>query len=64
MQEIQNIGVDVAKDELVVWVNGSTHTVANQAPAIAAWLHTLRGAARLAVESTGQYHQLLIQLAH
>lgn len=64
MQEIQNIGVDVAKDELVVWVNGSTHTVANQAQAVTAWLRTLRGPARLAVESTGQYHQLLIQLAH
>ena len=58
-------GVDVAKAELVIACKGQaqTHTIANKAEAICAWLKTLPPGSAVAMESTGRYHQLLAQLA-
>jgi transposase len=60
------VGVDVAKDELVVAVIGEqmTHSLANAAQEIRAWLRTLPKGSIVAMESTGVYHQLLARLAH
>jgi transposase len=63
------IGVDVAKDELVIAHSASPHAppvvsaMANQAKAIAAWLATLPAGSAIAMESTGRYHQTLAQLS-
>lgn len=60
------IGVDVAKDAVVVAWHGQTGTrsVANAAGALKAWLKTLPQHAHIGVESTGGYHELLARLAH
>lgn len=66
MQEPLNIGIDVAKAELVIGVvdhpewNGS---IANTAAQIQRWLARVPVDARLAVESTGRYHKQLVELA-
>ena len=63
---VLNFGIDVAKNELVVAVADHpqySKTVPNQASAIQAWLDGLPGDARIAVESTGRYHGLLVELA-
>ena len=66
MQDVLNIGVDVAKAELVIGVvdhpehNGA---IANAAVPIKKWLNGLPGNARIAVESTGSYHELLVDVA-
>ncbi|WCM91261.1 IS110 family transposase [Acidovorax sp. NCPPB 2350] len=59
------IGVDVSKAELVIAVHGQPgcQCIANQTDAILAWLRQLPAHARLAVESTGHYHQLFAHLA-
>lgn len=67
MQDIEVfVGVDVAKDALVVATSDqqACRTIANEAGAINAWLHELPHGAALAMESTGRYHQLLAALAH
>lgn len=67
MQDIEVfVGVDVAKDELVVAHHDQAgcRTLANEAGAINAWLQELPPGAALAMESTGRYHQLLATLAH
>jgi len=60
------LGVDVAKDELVVQGldQGAAHRLANSASEIRSWLGQLPPASMVAMESTGKYHQLLAQLAH
>jgi len=69
MQEHQSsgpfIGVDVAKDELVVCTHGqsSLTSIPNQAASIARWLKTLEPGSYIAMESTGRYHALLATLA-
>lgn len=66
MQEIWDIGIDVAKVELVVHVAGQAgqnRTVANAAESIQRWLDGVPADSRLAVESTGIYHQLVASLA-
>ena len=59
------VGVDVAKAELVVAIDGQDNclNVANECAAIVNWLRTLTAGCVLAMESTGQYHQLLANLA-
>ncbi len=66
MQEALDIGVDVAKAELVIGVADQpehNRTVGNAAGPITAWLEGLPAQARIAVESTGRYHGLLVELA-
>ena len=66
MQETLNIGIDVAKSELVIDVadhaelNGS---IGNTAAHIRRWLEHVPAGSRLAVESTGRYHKQLVELA-
>jgi transposase len=40
------------------------HRIANERKAIGAWLRTVPRGSRLAMESTGSYHELLAELAH
>lgn len=60
------IGIDVAKDEVVVATHGDTTTrsLPNTATALKAWLDTLPPGSGLGLESTGGYHELLAGLAH
>jgi transposase len=67
MQTPLDIGVDVAKDELVVACAAntfSTHSIANRAPELRAWLKSLPKGSRIGLEATGHYHELLADLAH
>lgn len=59
------LGIDVAKDELVIadWENGQLITLANQPSQIRAWLASLQGPARLALEPTSHYHLIVADLA-
>jgi transposase len=59
------VGVDVSKAELVIAVHAQDgcQAIANDACALIEWLRHLPPGARLAVESTGRYHQLLVGLA-
>lgn len=59
------LGVDVAKDELVIWRWGcdSPITLPNQATEIAAWLKALYGPVRLAIEPTSHYHLAFVEAA-
>lgn len=61
-----NIGVDVSKDELVICRADQEALVSidNGPKAIAAWLKTLPGPARIAVEATNVFHLELIEQAH
>jgi len=66
MQEALDIGVDVAKADLVVGVVGHpqhSRRVGNTAAQITAWLDSVPADARIAMESTGGYHGLLVELA-
>lgn len=69
MQEHQSsgpyIGVDVAKDELVICTHGHSSLVSipNRAGCITRWLKTLEAGSCVAMESTGRYHALLATLA-
>ncbi len=60
------LGIDVAKDELVIYCrdSGQYSTLSNTADAIRSWLHRLHGPARLAVEPTSHYHFELVDQAH
>ena len=59
------LGVDVAKDELVIfcWEQGDYERVSNDAASIRAWLNRQPGPLRLAVESTSDYHLELVEQA-
>jgi len=66
MQTILDLGADV--DSRYIWVACAAHSFApyrigNTRSAILAWLHTLPRGSRLAMESTGSYHELLAELA-
>ena len=66
MQTFPNIGVDVAKDAVVVACAAqsfSTHSVTNQRTPWLAWLKSLPAGSRIGLESTGGYHELLADLA-
>ena len=67
MQTFPNIGVDVAKDAVVVACAAqsfSTHSVTNQRTPLLAWLKSLPTGSCIGLESTGGYHELLADLAH
>lgn len=60
------VGCDVAKDELVVACSRGSFAprrVANRCAALSAWLASLPAGSRIAVESTGGYHELVVELA-
>jgi transposase len=59
------IGIDVAKQELVIAQSGSTTTlsVANERSAIDQWLDSLPEASVIALEATGGYHELILGMA-
>lgn len=67
MQTFLNIGVDVAKDAVVVACAVQSfpfHSIANQRAPLLAWLKSLPAGSRIGLESTGGYHELLADLAH
>lgn len=66
MQQREFVGIDVSKAVLDCAVHGSSgHVrVANDEAQISQWLGTLPGDTTLAVESTGEYHELVVRLAH
>ena len=67
MQTFPNIGVDVAKDTVVVACAAQSfpaHSVTNQRAPLLAWLKSLPSGSRIGLESTGGYHELLADLAH
>ena len=64
---VLNIGVDVAKHEIVVACSESSFPVrqiANQHAAVLAFLKNLPVGSRIGVESTGSYHELFAEAAH
>jgi transposase len=67
MQTPLNIGVDVAKKELVVACAANTfitHSIANRRAELRTWLKSLPQGSRIGLESTGTYHELLADLAY
>jgi transposase len=67
MQKLLNIGVDVAKDAVVVGCDAqgsAAHSIQNQRTALTAWLASLPSGSRIGMEATGCYHELLADLAH
>jgi len=67
MQIPINIGVDVAKDHVVVASAENilpSCQVPNQRADLLTWLKTLPPGSRLGLEATGQYHEVLADLAH
>lgn len=67
MQTFLNIGVDVAKDAVVVACAAQSfpvHSITNQRVPLLAWLKSLAAGSRIGLESTGCYHELLADLAH
>ena len=66
MQPILNVGVDVAKDAVVVACAAHSFpvkSVSNQRAPLRAWLKSLPAGSRIGLESTGAYHELLADLA-
>jgi transposase len=64
---VRNIGADVAKDEIVVACSEGSfpvRKVANQRPAVLAFLKGLPAGSRIGVESTGSHHELFAEAAH
>lgn len=63
---VQFIGVDVSKAWLEVAVHGQSRVerVANEVPALQAWLSRLPAGCVVGMESTGRYHGLVCELAH
>ena len=67
MQSILDLGADIdSRYIMVACAVGSfrPHRVVNERKAILAWLKNVPRGSRLAMESTGSYHQLLADLAH
>ena len=60
------LGIDVSKDELVVfnWDTEERATLENQPADIKAWLKSMYGPVRIAVEPTSSYHLELVEQAH
>lgn len=58
-------GIDVAKSELVIAAKdqAGTQTIPNKAQPISAWLEKIPQSAVIAVESTGRFHRLVVELA-
>jgi transposase len=67
MQSILDLGADVDSRYVMVACAAESfkpHRIANEHKAISAWLRTLPRGSRLAMESTGGYHEALADLAH
>jgi transposase len=67
MQTILDLGADVdSRTVMIACAAGSfkPHRISNDRKAIRAWLRTVPRGSRLAMESTGSYHELLADLAH
>lgn len=67
MSTVLNIGVDIAKTEIVVACAEGTwpvKTLPNEKNALLAWLNTVPPGSRLGLEATGSYHEKLADLAH
>lgn len=67
MQTALDIGVDVAKDQVVAACAANTfsaHAIANRPAELRAWLKSLPAGSRIGLESTSSYHELLADLAH
>lgn len=60
------LGIDVAKDELVIAHSGTDRciSVVNQKQSIAAYLKTLHGPAAIAIEATNVYHLEFVEQAY
>jgi transposase len=60
------IGIDVAKDHLVIAQLGASgvQSIANSTAGIKAWLSSIPKGSKVALESTGRYSRLVCQLAH
>lgn len=60
------IGIDVAKDELVIYRQDTDaqESFENRKPAIKRWLRSLPAQCAIAIEATGTYHVAAIELAH
>lgn len=67
-QRVQPIRVGADVDsrfiELAVYDSGARERIANTRSAIRTWLSAQCGPLELALEATGRYHQLLVELAH
>jgi transposase len=66
MSHFLNVGVDVAKEAVVVACAGEhfpVHSVPNRRAPLRAWLKSLPVGSRIGLESTGDYHELLADLA-
>ena len=67
MQSKLNLGADVdSRWIMLACAAGSfrPYRIANERKAILAWLKAVPRGSRLAMESTGSYHELLADLAH
>lgn len=67
MQSALCIGVDVAKDNVVVACSRAsfaTRTVPNKPASLKTFLRSLPAQSCIAMEATGRYHQELADLAH
>jgi len=60
------LGIDVSKDELVIfnWDTEELVTLQNQAADIKAWFKSLYGPLRIAIEPTSSYHLEFVEQAH
>lgn len=58
-------GIDVAKDQHVIynWLAGQTIELPNQSKDIKAWLLSLNGLVRIAIEPTSHYHLTMVDEA-
>jgi len=61
--EVDEYGVDIAKDWLDIFDGTEVVRINNQARSIRAFLKTLLPSSTLAVESTNTYHELLVEMA-
>lgn len=61
---IHQIGVDIAKESLAIYDGSQSTEIANSNASILKWLKSIPGTARIAMESTGKYGELLAALAH
>jgi transposase len=59
------LGIDVAKDQLVIcnWNSDELLSIANDANTINNWLRTLTGPVRIALEPTSHYHLAVVEAA-
>ena len=66
MQSILNVGADVDSRSVVMACAAESfrpQRISNERKALVAWLRTVPPGTRLAMESTGVYHELLAELA-